>query len=459
MKSREELNKYTGKKIGILGIGLEGLASAYFLKEQGGIVTLLDQAESLDQETTTNAKKLGEVVLGKNAFSNLSNFDLVVRSPGVKRSTPGLVAASEKGVKVTSQTQIFLEECPCLVVGVTGTKGKGTTSTLIAKMLESAGFKTYLGGNIGTPPLTFLHLLDESSRVVLELSSFQLQDVTISPDIAVMLMVTSEHLDYHATVEEYIDAKRNILRFQKAEDFAVINRDYLASHESDIFTDGKVFQISIERPSTEEGCYLKEDALWMSMQGSEWKVIDREKIALLGHHNLENVAAASMAATLAGASKEDIYNVLTSFKGLEHRIEFVKEVKGVVYYNDSFSTTPETAIAAIKSFLSPEILILGGSSKNSDFTQLGKALVEAKNIKAIIGIGQEWERIKEATHGLPEHVLLLEGAKDMHTIVQVAATIAKSGDVVLLSPACASFDMFKNYKERGNQFKKEVQAL
>ncbi len=457
----EQLKIFQHKKIAILGLGIEGMSSAEFLKKFEADLTFFDQKEEpdIDVKVLKRSRELGKVELGKNTFEKLIGFDLIVRSPGINKNEQFLEKAQQLGAILTSQTKLFFDLCPSQIIGVTGTKGKGTTSTLIYEMLKRSGRDVYLGGNIGVPPLVFLEQLTESSVVVLELSSFQLHDLTKSPHIGVMLMVVPEHQDYHKSPGEYIDAKRNLLRFQTAEDFAVINRDYIASNESDIYTDGKIFWVSRERPSTEQGCFIKDDAIWIRMQGTEWKIIDVERIALPGKHNLENVCAASMAATLAGASKSDIGDVLSSFAGLEHRLELVKEVDGVRYYDDSFSTTPETAIAAIDSFTQPEILILGGSSKESDFTELGKTIVEAPNIKAIIGIGEEWGKIKESIHGLPSHVLLLEGAKDMHAVVQAASKLATSGDIVLLSPACASFGMFKNYKERGNLFKEEVLAL
>ncbi|MDP3941457.1 MAG: UDP-N-acetylmuramoyl-L-alanine--D-glutamate ligase [bacterium] len=450
------------KKIAVLGLGIEGLASVRYLSEKGTKTTVLDERdeESLDQEALSEAKKLGvRLIMGRTSMDNLGQFDIILRSPGVKALRKELQEAREKGTIITSQTQLFLESCPCPVIGVTGTKGKGTTSTLIYEMLKKSGFDVYLGGNIGKPPISFLSKLTPQSRMVLELSSFQLQDLTISPHIAVMLMVTSEHLDYHNNHTEYVNAKRNILRFQTRDDFVVLNRDYMPSNESDIYTEGKVFRVSRERESVEQGCFVKDGAVLISMQGAEWKVIDLEKIKLLGKHNLENVCAAVMAATLAGAVKDDIVAVLSTFTGLEHRLELVGEVKGVKYYDDSFSTTPETAIAAIEAFSEPEILILGGSSKNSDFTELGEVISKAKNIKGIIGIGLEWERIKFEIRNSKFEIPLIEGARDMQTVVAAAAKIATPGDVVLLSPACASFDMFKNYKERGEKFKEEVMKL
>lgn len=453
---------WKGKTVAVLGLGIEGIASVRYLSEKGAEVTILDEREEkeVDASFIAEAERLdAELVFGPKSMDNLGQYGTIVRSPGVHSIRQELQEAKEKGSKIISQTQLFLQECPCRVIGVTGTKGKGTTSTLIFEMLKKSGFDAYIGGNIGKPPLNFLDTLTTQSIVVLELSSFQLQDVTISPHIAVMLMIVPEHLNYHADMEEYLDAKRNILRFQSKDDFAVINRDYLPSNESDIYTDGKVFSVTRERSGVEQGCFIKEGAIWISMQGAEWKIIDIDKVKLSGKHNLENACAAAMAATLAGVEKEAITAVLATFAGLEHRLELVREVNGVTYYDDSFSTTPETAIAAIEAFKEPEILILGGSSKQSDFSELGRVISEAKNIKAIIGIGEEWPQIKKQIVNRKSQIVLIEGAKDMQTIVAAATKIAVPGDVVLLSPGCASFDMFKNYKERGDWFKKEVKAL
>ena len=300
--------------------------------------------------------------------------------------------------------------------------------------------------------------LNAQSVVVLELSSFQLLDLNKSPHVAVMLMTTSEHLDYHKDLEEYVDAKRNILKFQTKKDFAILNRDYIASNESDIHTNAKVFYVSTERNGY-EGCSIKDNEVFLKLNGKEDKIIDASEILLPGKHNLENVSAAVLAATLSGVSKENIVLVLKTFKGLEHRLELVATINGVKYYDDSFSTTPETAMAAIEAFKEPEILILGGSSKNSDFTELGKVISLHKNIKAIIGIGLEWTKIKSKIKNQKSKIKIIEGCKNMREIVQKAVLISEPGDVALLSPACASFDMFKNYKDRGNQFKEEVKKL
>lgn len=492
--------KLRGKKVAVIGAGVEGLSSAKWLKEQGALATVLDQKNS------------------KDYLKNLDQYELIVRSPGVKRLIIEQALPESSYHKITSQTKLFFEECPCPIIGVTGTKGKGTTASLIYEMLkksfDSAQDKhAYLGGNIGSPPLDFLNKLNVHSIAVLELSSFQLQDLTKAPHIAVLLMTTSEHLDYHLDLKEYVEAKRNLLRFQTSSDFAVLNKDYSASQESDIHTKAKVFWVSREQ-EVEQGCFIKDGKIIISLRndpgrlsraaraarstgstaetqvrslsesrlqasgnykggpastfsslaGGESPMIREEiiktsEILLPGAHNLENVCAAVMAARLAGVSKANIVKVLKTFKGLEHRLELVREVGGVRYYDDSFSTTPETAIAAIEAFKNPEILILGGSSKNSDFTELARVISSAKNIKAIIGVGVEWPRIKERIMNYESRIMVVEGVKNMEQIVQAAAKIAEAGDVVLLSPACASFDMFKNYKDRGEQFKREVQRL
>ncbi len=456
---------FKGKKVAIVGFGVEGKASVDYLLKQGADVTVLDRRSP--EELEEDVKRLGytaiKLVGGEDYLEHLTEFDLVLRSPGVKLGNE-FVEAKKQGVEITSQTQLFFELCPCPIIGVTGTKGKGTTSSLIYEMLKLDAKKAYLGGNIGRPPFEFLDTLDDRSIVVLELSSFQLQDVTLSPQIAVMLMVTQEHLEdfhkgnYHETVEEYIDAKRNILRFQTPDDFAVINRDYPAANESDIYTQGQVYYVSRER-ELEQGCFIKDKTVVVNRDGKQDSILPIEEILLPGGHNLENVCAATMAATLVGVSKNTIVSVLRSFKGLEHRLELVAQVNGARYYDDSFSTTPETAMAAIEAFTEPEILILGGASKKSDFRGLAELIHSQLNIKAIIGVGLEWPTIKEAIGYIPSRIQVIEGAKSMKEIVLDAYDIAESGDVVLLSPACTSFDMFKNYKERGVEFKKEVLNL
>lgn len=449
------MDKFWNKKIAVLGFGIEGMSVCDFLPKSSK-VTVFDEKkrESFEASLLEKYEKIGfEFRFGK--FENLAGFDMVFRSPGIKPSIEVLMDAKEKGIEVTSAIKTFFDLCPCEIVGVTGTKGKGTTSALVYEMLKKEGFDAFLGGNIGIPPLSFLKDLKKGSKVILELSSFQLIDLEKSPHIGIILMTTSEHLDYHKDVYEYVEAKRNIFKFQGENDFAVVNRDYPASNESDICSKGKVYRVSREQ-DVDQGCFVKNEAVYVRMDGVEEEILKTKEIALRGRHNFENVCAATVAALCAGASIRSIISVLKSFKGLPHRIEFVATVKGVSYYDDSFSTTPETAIAAIESFDEPKILILGGSSKNSDFSELGHMISTSTSIKAIIGIGAEWPQIKSKFKIQNSKFKVFEGCKNMNEIVRKCEEIGEVGDVVLLSPACASFDMFESYKDRGEQFKQEI---
>lgn len=452
------MDKFKDKKIAILGFGIEGQSLVDFLREHASSITVIDEKKrsNFDEKVLMSYESKG-VAFKFAKIEDLAGFDIIFRSPGIHPSSKDIENAKNKGAEISSATKLFFELCPSPIIGVTGTKGKGTTSTLIYEMLKKQGFDAHLGGNIGVAPLSFLHKLNNTSKVVLELSSFQLMDLDKSPHVAVMLMTTSEHLDYHKDLYEYIEAKRNILRFQGPDDFAILNKDYLASNESDIHTNGIVYKVSREQ-EVDQGCFVKDSAIVLKVDEINENILNVSELGLRGRHNYENACSASLAAFCAGVGIESIVQVLKSFKGLEHRIEYVSNINGVSYYDDSFSTTPETAIAAIESFDEPKILILGGSSKNSDFSDLGQIIAESSSIKAIIGIGVEWERIKK-TIGRTHNIQFMEGSKSMKDIVVKASSIARSGDVVLLSPACASFDMFENYKHRGKEFKKEVLLL
>lgn len=402
---------YLGKKIAVLGYGIEGKDAEQFLISKGAVVTVLDQKNNLDY------------------LSNLSKYDLIVRSPGVYPFKPEL-----KNLKVTTPTRIFFKEFRGMTIGVTGTKGKGTTSTLIYEILKSAGKDVYLGGNIGKPALGLLSVLSDKSYVVLEMSSFQLIDLQKSPNIAVVLNITSDHMDWHKDQDEYIDAKKNIVRFQEKTDYAVINDEYKTSKSFAKETKTKV--ILFNKKALAEK-YKKD-------------------LILRGEHNLENIAAAVSVAKILNIDEKIILEIVRNFKGLEHRLEFVREFGGVKFYNDSFATGPQPTIAAIKSFLEPETLILGGSDKGLNYKELGEVINNSENLKNIILIGQIRNKIKKYITN--KNIYDLESS-DMKTIIKKAVEITESGAVVILSPAAASFDMFKDYKDRGNQFKEEVLKL
>ncbi len=429
-----KLEELKNKKILIVGKGIEGQAVEKYLHSHlpGGKLDIVDQKD------------------GEDYLDKQKDYDLAVKSPGVK---PELIA-----IPYTTATNIFLSNAKGKVIGITGTKGKSTTSTLIYKMLKTQGLDVYLGGNIGESPLGFIDNLNDNSWTVLEMSSYQLNDLKVSPHIAVLLMITSEHLDYHKTEEAYVDAKRNILRFQKESDFAVINKDYPASHESDVHTLAKIFQVSREREVN--GCFVQGDSIWINIDGKKEKIIEISKIRLLGKHNLENVCAASMAATLAGVSKNNIAKVLEEFGGLEHRLEFVGEKNGITFYNDSLATVPQAAIEAIESLSDAETLIAGGHDRGLDYSSLAQYLQNGK-IKTLILFSPSgkriWDEICKITseEGRPEKF----DVSTMEQAVRVAVAETAPGKTVLLSPASASFGIFKDYKDRGEQFKEQVKRL
>jgi len=430
-----KLEELKNKKILIVGAGIEGKVVEEYLRLhlKGIKLDLVDQKD------------------GEDYLKNQKDYDIAVKSPGVR---PELIT-----IPYTTATNIFLSNAKGKVIGVTGTKGKSTTSTLIYEMLNKEGLDAYLGGNIGKPPLEFLDNLSDQSWTVLEMSSFQLKDLKVSPHVAVLLMIVQEHLDFHKNQEEYIDAKRNILRFQKESDFAVINKDYLASNESDIQTIGKAFRVSRER-EVGDGCFVQEECVWLNIAGKKEKVIELNKIKLLGRHNLENVCAASCAANLAGVSVKNIAKVLEEFLGLEHRLEFIGEKKGVRFYNDSLATIPEAAVQALEALPDTETLIAGGHDRGLDYSSLGQYFSKGQ-IKTIIlfpPTGERiWKAICDATseESRPEKF----DVKTMGQAVKIAAAETAPGKICLLSPASASFGIFKDYKDRGEQFKKEVKNL
>jgi len=451
--------------VAVLGFAQEGRATVTYLVKHGVLPVIFDEKpweewQADDQEYIKSLKL--NFIFGPACLSELAGFDVAFRSPGIKAFHPSLVAWQKKGLSILSQTKWFFQHCPAKIIGVTGTKGKGTTSSLIFQMLDTQKDhkQLFLTGNIGeTQPFEILDILTEKDWVVFELSSFQLQDLTVSPHIGVCLMTTSEHLDYHADLEEYLAAKEPISKFQNNNDFAIYNIDFLASRYIGSLGGGKKIEISTNN-QVNHGCFVAGNRILSKGFTGANHFFNLDRIQLRGSHNLQNIAAAIAAALCAGAEPSSIQKIIEEFKGLNHRLELVGQKNGVIFYNDSFSTTPETAIAAIEAFHEPKILILGGAIKGSDFSELAKAIVRKEDIKAIVLIGQEAENIQLAISAAGEFSgALLKGAKNMKEIIEQAVSLSAPGDVVVLSPACASFDMFKNYKDRGEKFKSEVMKL
>ncbi len=432
--------KFKDKKVAILGYGIEGQDVEKYLKKEGAEVTILDKK------------------LNKNYLKDLGSFDTIVRSPGVYRFLPELVQAEKGGVKITSAIKIFFENCPGKIIGVTGTKGKGTTSTLIYEILKSDKRDVYLAGNIGKPYLELLPVIKKKSYVVLEMSSFQLIDMDESPHIAVVLNITSDHLNWHKDLEEYTSAKRNIVKHQKSSDFAVVNADY--EIPKSFAGESKAKAVLFSRTTRTNGCFVENGDLAF-LKGDEMIVLGKSHWLLLrGEHNLENVTAAISTALSLGIDEEIIKKVVFSFVGLEHRLELVKSIGGVAFYNDSFATGPQPTIAAVRSFEEVLTIILGGSDKELDFKELGEIISKRRNVKCVVLIGTVAEKIKMALKNANFKGKIIEtGKSSMQKIVHEAFSNTPKGGVVLLSPAAASFDMFKNYKDRGNAFKKAVEEI
>lgn len=436
----EELKKL---KIGILGLGVNNKRLADFLKQH-----------KIPFEVFDNWSRPEELT-GK-----IDNFDVVFRTPGLPFLSEPIQQAKKNRVRIYSQTKLFFDLCPAPIIGITGTKGKGTTASLLKKILEATGWKVWLGGNIGSDPFEFLDKISSEDLVVLELSSFQLQDLHRSPHVAVVLKITPEHLDHHRNFQEYVEAKKTILIHQSLGDFAILNYDNEVTRDFALLAPGKIFWNSIVERVV-PGSFIEDEKIMFSMPDVELEICNVSQIKLLGRFNLENITAAVAAsiATISDIDSNVIQKAVVEFKGLPHRLEFVGNVKGVEFYNDSFSTTPETAQAAISAFVSPIVLIIGGSEKKADYQKLAKTIAEA-HIKAILPIGTTGSRIAHLSRDAGfKGRIIEEDMGDMKKIVTVANAIANRGDVVLLSPASASFDMFKNYKHRGELFKKFVLRL
>ncbi|MFA5003767.1 MAG: UDP-N-acetylmuramoyl-L-alanine--D-glutamate ligase [Candidatus Saccharimonadales bacterium] len=428
--------------VAILGYDVEGKASYEFFAGHGDKLTVCDQNPAISLPDGADSQ------LGDNYLDNLDRFDLLVRTPGLH---PTKILEKNPGVgdKITTQTNEFLKASPTKnIIGVTGTKGKGTTSTLIDMILEADGRQVFLGGNIGVPPLTFLPQLTKDSWVVLELSSFQLIDLKQSPHIALCLMVVPEHLNVHADMDEYVSAKSQLFAHQTTEDIAIYFDDNETSKQIARAGDGQKLAYY-----TEPGAVVQGGSIVIDRQ----VVCKTDDLKLLGEHNWQNACAAVTTAWQVTKNIEAMRSVLTTFSGLEHRLEFVREFDGVKYYDDSFGTTPETAIVAIKAFTEPKVVILGGSDKGVTFEPLAQTVADCDVRQAII-IGDTGPQIIKALQDVGFSNIVL-GGNTMAEMIAACREAAQPGDIVLLSTGCASFGLFENYKDRGNQFKQAVRDL
>lgn len=450
------------KKVAVLGIGVSNSPLIKYLAVMGVDITAFDKS---DENKLESAIKEFEGLnirysLGEGYLDNLKGFDMVFRTPGMRFDLPALQRAREEGAEITSEMEVFLELCPAEIFAVTGSDGKTTTTTLIYNMLKEQGYKCWLGGNIGIPLLSKIDEINEADKVVLELSSFQLHTMKKSPQTAVITNISPNHLDIHKSMDEYIDAKKNIFKYQSGKNKVVLNYDNDILRELAKEAVGNVVFFSRVN-SIKEGASMDGNELNYIKDGRRTDIVNAGDILLPGVHNIENYLAA-IAAVIDYVEPETIGKVAVEFKGVEHRIELVRELKGVRFYNDSIASSPTRTIAGLNSFKQKVILIAGGYDKKIPYEVMGEAIAE--KVKCLVLIGQTGSKIEKA---LKEESERTGNGKDIEIIkcdsledaVESAYRHSAEGDIITLSPASASFDMFKNFEERGNKFKQIVYSL
>ncbi len=386
--------------------------------------------------------------------------EIMFVSPGVPQGMPILVEARRRGVALSSETRLFFSLCPAPIIGVTGSSGKTTTTSLVGEIMKAQGCRAFVGGNIGSPLIGLVDQIRPQDAVVMELSSFQLEVLDQSPHIAAVLNLSPNHLDRHQSMEEYVAAKINILGFQTPEDYAVLNADDQPTRALEAFCPGHVVFFSRDQ-QPQRGAFLDGGRVIVRWEGEGQTVCEVSEVRLLGVHNLENVLAACAISAAAGAPPEAMRAAVTSFTGVGHRLELVAEIGGVRYYDDSIATSPQRTMAALDSFADPLILLAGGREKHLPLEELAELILS--KVKVLILFGEAAPLLKQAVlraqSGRTGRSLPIHQAFDLGDAVRIAATAAQSGDVVLLAPACTSFDMYRDFAERGDHFQALVRTL
>ena len=459
LKQFEEYVKQ--KKLAIIGLGVSNIPLLDYFHDLGAKVTVFDSRQMEDipkdvMDKITNYTM--EFSFGKNNLSKLHGFDIIFRSPSCMPNIPEINKEKENGAIVTSEIEMLMEMCPGTVIGVTGSDGKTTTTTLIYEMISKKGYNCYLGGNIGTPLFTKLKQMKPEDIIVLELSSFQLMEMKISPHIAVITNITPNHLNIHSSYEEYIDAKKNIYKNQNEKDIVVLNYDNEITRNCAKDAKGKVIYFS-SKEKLDNGVILDDDVIKECENKIRKHLIKTKEINLRGIHNYENICAA-ICATKTLVDNNAQINTIKEFKGVEHRLELVRQIDDVKWYNDSIGTSPTRTIAGLKSFNEEIILIAGGYDKHLDYTPIAKPILE--KVKTLILMGQTSEKIYNAVkeeEKVQKKQIDIYKCENLAQTVQIAKKVAKKGQIVLFSPASASFDLFKDFADRGNQFKKLVNNL
>ena len=447
----------------VLGAARQGLALARWLALHGAKVTLSDarSADELRVARESMAEYPIQWVLGGHPLELLDSTDVLCLSGGVPLTLPIAVEAVKRGIPLSNDSQIFMEVVPCKTVGITGSAGKTTTTTLVGNMAKNTfGDKAYVGGNIGDPLINYVDNMQADDIAILELSSFQLDQMTISPNVAVILNITPNHLDRHGRMEDYTAAKARILAFQSKDDIAILGRDDEGAWSLRAKVKGKLFTFSLhELEAGLDGAYYQDGLLNLRKGNSYLPLIVSEKIQLRGYHNVLNVLAAFAIGHAAGFPLDAMLEAVEEFRGVPHRLEFVRELRGVRWYNDSMATAPERSLAAIRSFDEPIVLLLGGRDKDLPWEELMQ-LVSGR-VDHVVLFGEAAEKIQETVNrlGLSQQRFTITRVDNLHEAVVKAAELAEVGDIVLLSPGGTSFDEFKDFAERGERFKEWVQEL
>ncbi len=489
---------FRGQRVTVIGLAREGTALARFLAERQATVTVSDLKSR--EELARNIEALADLpirlVLGAHP-RDILEADVIFVSPGVPLEAPILEEARKQGISLSSETRLFAQLCPAPIIGITGSSGKTTTTALVGRMLEKAGYRTWVGGNIGQPLIGRLTDIQPEDKVVMELSSFQLEFFAPwpgseaqsskggesptkdrprqkgpfdfvgwgwSPPIAAILNITPNHLDRHPTMEAYIEAKVNILRYQGPGDVAVLGYDnpitanlklQMANRKS-----RPVLSFSL-RTEVGQGAFVRDGMVILRLRGEEWPICAVAEIKLLGQHNVANVLAACTIAGAAGADPQSMTHVATTFSGVEHRLELVRTLRGVRYYNDSIATSPERTVAALRSFEEPIVLLAGGRDKHLPWEEM--AQLTLRKVRHLVLFGEAApiieQAIRKAQCTMPHSRLVVHTCATLDEAVGVAAQQARPGDVVLLSPGGTSFDAFRDFAERGERFRELVKAL
>ena len=457
------MNDWNGKRVLILGAARQGLALARWLTLHGARVTLSDTRH--EKELRVARESLAEYpiawALGGHPLELLDSTDVLCLSGGVPLTLPIVAEAVKRGIPLSNDSQIFMEVVPCKTIGITGSAGKTTTTTLVGRMAKNAyGDKAYVGGNIGDPLINYVDSMQADDVAILEFSSFQLDQMTVSPNIAAILNITPNHLDRHGTMEAYTAAKARILEFQSKEAVAVLGRDDKGAWSLRNKVHGKLYTFSLsELDEGLNGTYLQDGLLNLRDGDAYLPLILREKILLRGDHNLLNVLAAFAIGHAARFPLDAMLESVDDFRGVPHRLELVRELHGVRWYNDSIATAPERSMAAIRAFEEPIVLLLGGRDKDLPWEELLQLVNE--RVDHVVLFGEAAEKIQKTVEslGLREKRFTLTRTNGLREAVLRAAEVAESGDVVLLSPGGTSFDEFKDFAERGERFSEWVQEL